>query len=171
MATIVAVEDDPAIADLLDMYLRREDHRVYLAADGERGLELIAAHRPDVVILDVGLPGIDGLEVCRRIRELSLRQEELVADRKEDDLLRLLAEKQRLIGMHQAISANFSPLAGLIQLKRLPLLAGTYSPLMKARPSICSAAARCCHWAWVVATGFSLCCVIPASLAWPVVRK
>lgn len=48
-------------------------------------------------------------EVCRRIRELSLQQEELVAGRKEDDLLRLLSEKQRLIGMHQAISAKAAP--------------------------------------------------------------
>ena len=57
MATIVVVEDDPDIADLLDLYLRRDGHRVYLAADGAAGLELIGVHHPDVVILDVGLPG------------------------------------------------------------------------------------------------------------------
>ena len=66
--TVVVVEDDPGIADLLDLYLRQAGYRVLLAPDGERGLELIAQHRPVLVVLDIGLPGIDGLEVCRRIR-------------------------------------------------------------------------------------------------------
>lgn len=86
----MAVEDDPAIADLLDMYLRREDHRVYLAADGERGLELIAAHRPDVVILDVGLPGIDGLEVCRRIRASDAAVSVVFLTARDDEIDRVL---------------------------------------------------------------------------------
>ena len=67
--TIVVVEDDPNIADLVDMYLRREGFRVLQAADGEKGLEIIRREKPRLVILDVGLPGaIDGLEVCRRLR-------------------------------------------------------------------------------------------------------
>ena len=67
--TIVVVEDDPNIADLVDLYLRREGWRVLQAADGARGLELIARERPRLVVLDVGLPGgVDGLEVCRRLR-------------------------------------------------------------------------------------------------------
>ena len=67
--TIVVVEDDPNIADLVDLYLRREGFRVLLAGDGERGMELVARERPRLVVLDVGLPGaLDGLEVCRRLR-------------------------------------------------------------------------------------------------------
>jgi DNA-binding response OmpR family regulator len=66
--TVVVVEDDPGIADLLDLYLRQAGYRVLLAPSGERGLELITQHRPALVVLDIGLPGIDGLEVCRRIR-------------------------------------------------------------------------------------------------------
>ena len=66
--TVVVVEDDPAIADLLDLYLRQAGYRVLQAPTGERGLELVAQHRPVLVVLDIGLPGIDGLEVCRRIR-------------------------------------------------------------------------------------------------------
>jgi DNA-binding response OmpR family regulator len=69
--TLVVVEDDPSIADLLDLYLRQAGYRVLLAPSGERGLELIAQHRPALVVLDIGLPGIDGLEVCRRIRTQS----------------------------------------------------------------------------------------------------
>jgi DNA-binding response OmpR family regulator len=68
--TIVVVEDDHHIADLVDMYLRHEGFRVLLAEEGERGLEIIEREKPKLVILDVGLPGsIDGLEVCRRLRQ------------------------------------------------------------------------------------------------------
>jgi DNA-binding response OmpR family regulator len=67
--TIVVVEDDPNIADLVDMYLRREGFRVIQASDGETGLAAIKREKPRMAILDVGLPGdVDGLEVCRRVR-------------------------------------------------------------------------------------------------------
>ena len=66
--SLVVVEDDAHIADLLDLYLREAGFRVLQAATGERGLELVDAYRPVMVILDIGLPGIDGFEVCRRIR-------------------------------------------------------------------------------------------------------
>jgi DNA-binding response OmpR family regulator len=67
--TVVVVEDDPHIADLVDLYLRREGFRVLLAGDGERGLEIFRQEDPSIVILDVGLPGArDGFDVCRAIR-------------------------------------------------------------------------------------------------------
>ena len=66
-ATIVVVEDDEHLADLVEMYLRQEGFRVVQAATGERGLEAVRSQRPRMVILGVGLPGgIDGLQVCRR---------------------------------------------------------------------------------------------------------
>jgi DNA-binding response OmpR family regulator len=67
--TIVIVEDDPNIADLVDMYLRQDGFRVLQTTEGERALEMVARERPRLIILDVGLAGaIDGLEVCRRLR-------------------------------------------------------------------------------------------------------
>ena len=70
--TVVVVEDDPHIADLVDLYLRREGFRVLLAGDGERGLEVFRREQPWIVILDVGLPGArDGFDVCREIRAQS----------------------------------------------------------------------------------------------------
>jgi DNA-binding response OmpR family regulator len=67
--TIVLVEDDPNIADLVDLYLRQAGFRVYQASTGEAGLDVVKVRDPKLVILDVGLPGdIDGLEVCRRLR-------------------------------------------------------------------------------------------------------
>ncbi len=70
--TVVVVEDDPSIADLIEMYLRRAGFRVLQAATGERGLQLIEQQRPVIVLLDIGLPDIDGFEVCRRIRATSM---------------------------------------------------------------------------------------------------
>ena len=69
--TLVVVEDDANIADLLDAYLRDAGFRVLQAPSGERGLELINQHRPALVLLDIGLPDIDGFEVCRRVRSKS----------------------------------------------------------------------------------------------------
>jgi DNA-binding response OmpR family regulator len=69
--TIVVVDDEANIADLVDLYLTREGFRVYQAAAGEAGLAAFQRHRPRLVVLDVGLPDLDGLEVCRRIRATS----------------------------------------------------------------------------------------------------
>ena len=69
--TIVVVDDEPNIADLVDLYLTREGFRVLKCATGESGLEAVRDQRPRLVVLDVGLPDIDGLEVCKRIRQTS----------------------------------------------------------------------------------------------------
>jgi DNA-binding response OmpR family regulator len=69
---LIVIEDDSNIADLLDTYLRTAGFRVLLAPTGERGLELISQHSPALAIVDIGLPDIDGFDVCRRIREQSI---------------------------------------------------------------------------------------------------
>ena len=66
--TILVVDDEANIADLVDMYLRKEGFRVLKAGSGEDALAAAKRERPRLVVLDVGLPGIDGLEVCRRLR-------------------------------------------------------------------------------------------------------
>jgi DNA-binding response OmpR family regulator len=66
---IVVVEDDPAIADLVELYLRKDGYRVYQAGDGETALRHIRERSPRLLVLDIGLPGtMDGLEVCRQVR-------------------------------------------------------------------------------------------------------
>ncbi len=66
--TILVVDDEANIADLVDMYLRKEGFRVLKAGTGEDALAAAKREPPRLVVLDVGLPGIDGLEVCRRLR-------------------------------------------------------------------------------------------------------
>ena len=69
--TIVVVDDEPNIADLVDLYLAREGFRVLKTDTGEAGLQAVQDHRPRLVVLDVGLPDVDGLEVCKRLRATS----------------------------------------------------------------------------------------------------
>ena len=66
--SILIVEDEQAIADLVRAYLRREGFDVVWARSGEQALEELARHPVRLVVLDIGLPGIDGFEVCRRLR-------------------------------------------------------------------------------------------------------
>jgi DNA-binding response OmpR family regulator len=71
MATVLIVDDDPKIRELLRLYVEREGHRAAFAADGPEALAVARQSRPDLVLLDVMLPGLDGFEVCRRLREVS----------------------------------------------------------------------------------------------------
>jgi CheY-like chemotaxis protein len=65
---ILVVDDDPRLLHVVSMYLSIEGYDVDTAPNGEEGLQHLEAQRPDLVILDVMMPGIDGLEACRRIK-------------------------------------------------------------------------------------------------------
>lgn len=67
----VVIEDDADIASLLELALLSQGFEVRIANDGQLGVDLVADLAPDLVTLDVGLPGIDGIEVCRRIRRMT----------------------------------------------------------------------------------------------------
>lgn len=71
MASILLVDDEPAIIESLTYSLRREGFEVTTASDGPQALNLFYAIHPDLVILDIRLPGMDGLEVCRMLRARS----------------------------------------------------------------------------------------------------
>ena len=66
---ILVVDDDTNICELLRLYLTKEGYQVTVANDGEEGLEKFNQVKPDMVLLDVMMPRMDGLEVCRRIRK------------------------------------------------------------------------------------------------------
>ena len=67
---ILVVDDDTNICELLRLYLTKEGYQVTTANDGEEGLEKFSQVKPDMVLLDVMMPRLDGLEVCRRIRKM-----------------------------------------------------------------------------------------------------
>ena len=68
---ILIIEDEKPIGDILKFNLERENYKVIYALDGEAGLELALSKAPDLILLDVMLPGMDGFDVCRRVREKS----------------------------------------------------------------------------------------------------
>ncbi|GAA3273642.1 response regulator transcription factor [Dactylosporangium vinaceum] len=70
-ARVLVVEDDQHLAHLVSRYLQRDDFEVEHAGDGAAAVTHARRFAPDVVILDIGLPGIDGLEVCRRLRQFT----------------------------------------------------------------------------------------------------
>lgn len=69
--SVLIVDDDSKLRTLLADYLKKEDFRVFAAVSGPEALTAFAEHNPDIVVLDLMLPGMDGYEVCRRIREKS----------------------------------------------------------------------------------------------------
>jgi len=70
-AKILVIDDEAGIRDLVTAYLRREGYEVYTAADGPGGLKAARAYKPDLIVLDIMLPGMDGLEVLTRLRRES----------------------------------------------------------------------------------------------------
>ena len=68
---ILVVDDEQAVSDLLAYNLRRASYEVITAADGHAALEMAESHHPDLILLDLMLPGIEGLDVCRELRKTS----------------------------------------------------------------------------------------------------
>jgi DNA-binding response OmpR family regulator len=68
---VLVVDDEPSILEFVELGLRYEGFEVELASDGPAALAASAARRPDLIVLDLNLPGMDGLEVCRRLRQAS----------------------------------------------------------------------------------------------------
>jgi two-component system alkaline phosphatase synthesis response regulator PhoP len=71
MAKILVIDDEPSIVNLVKAYLKPEGFEVYTASDGNAGLKAARAYKPDVIVLDLMLPGLDGLEVLTRLRRES----------------------------------------------------------------------------------------------------
>src|SRR5262245_749550 len=68
---VLVVEDDGNLADLVQSYLQAEGFAVRVAADGVQALHLAHTARPDLLVLDIMLPGLSGIELCRRVRQFS----------------------------------------------------------------------------------------------------
>ena len=102
---ILIVEDDPRTSSSVALYLRHAGYDVAEARDGVSALDVAATHRPDLVVLDLMLPGLDGLEVCRTLRQSgSTPVIMLTARAMEDDKLRGLES-----GADDYVTKPFSP--------------------------------------------------------------
>ena len=103
---ILVVEDEPPIADVLRLYLDRAGYAVAVESDGLRGLAAVRERRPDAVILDVGLPGMDGTEICRRMRAEDDWTPVLFCTARDDEVDRVLGLE---MGGDDYITKPFSP--------------------------------------------------------------
>jgi DNA-binding response OmpR family regulator len=122
--TIVVVEDDSNIADLLDMYLRREGFRVLQASTGQAGLEAIQREHPRMAILDLSLPGgMDGLELCRRLRAASPLPV-LILTARDSEVDRVLGLE---MGADDYVTKPFSPREVVARVKAILRRAEGYS--------------------------------------------
>ncbi len=104
-STVLIVEDDPHALELVRLYLGQDGHQVLIAMDGIEGLRLAREAAPDLIVLDLMLPGIDGTEVCRQVRQESNVPIIMVTARVE--------EEDRLMGLEMGaddyITKPFSP--------------------------------------------------------------
>lgn len=111
---VLMVEDHPDIADLYQLKLQLEGYRVAVAADGVSGLELARSLRPDVVLLDVHLPHLDGMQLLAALREDEATRDLPVVVFSEDDNPMLIKEAQRLSAAAYLTKAHLLP-SGLSQ--------------------------------------------------------
>jgi DNA-binding response OmpR family regulator len=103
---VLVVEDDRAIADLVRLYLRREGFGVQVEGDGAAALDAVARLCPVAVVLDVGLPGLDGIEVCRRLRAGGDWTPVLFVTARDDEVDRIVGLE---LGADDYVTKPFSP--------------------------------------------------------------
>ncbi len=103
--TVVVVDDERNIAELVELYLEREGFRVRTAADAATGLAAVRESRPRAVVLDIGLPDRDGLELCRELREQSSVPVILLTAR-DEEVDRVLGLE---LGADDYVTKPFSP--------------------------------------------------------------
>ena len=103
---IVVAEDDPAVASLIRLYLPRDGFGVETYGDGTTALQAVITHRPVAVVLDIGLPGMDGIEVCRQLRASGDRTPVLFVTARDDEIDRVLGLE---LGADDYVTKPFSP--------------------------------------------------------------
>ncbi len=103
---VLLVEDEQAIADLVRRYLERDGFAVQVRGDGEAALDAVRTLRPAVVLLDVGLPVLDGVSVCRRLREAGDWTPILFVTARDDEVDRVLGLE---LGADDYVTKPFSP--------------------------------------------------------------
>ena len=103
---VLLVDDEPSILQLARMYLEREGYRVQEARDGESALEAAARLRPDLIVLDVMLPKLDGFEVCRRLRASGNGVAILMLTARDEDIDKILGLE---LGADDYLTKPFNP--------------------------------------------------------------
>ncbi len=128
MQTVLVVDDEAIVRDVVVRYLERDGYRTLEAADGDEALRLLESESPELVVLDVMLPGRDGLEVCRRIRAGSDLPIIMLTARGE--------EADRIVGLELGaddyVTKPFSPRELAVRVRNLLKRAAAAPPLPRS---------------------------------------
>lgn len=130
MTKILVVDDDPHIVEVIGYSLQKAGHQFSTAKDGSEAIEVFNTEAPDLIILDVGLPEIDGLEVCRQIRKTS-GIPILFLSARDEEIDRILGLE---IGGDDYVTKPFSPrelIARISVILKRTKLAGAIQPISK----------------------------------------
>jgi len=121
---VLVVDDDVTIRDVVRRYLEGAGHEVDVAGDGPTALHLVATEAPDIVVLDLMLPGMGGLEVCRRLRELAPVPVVMVTARTQ--------EEDRIVGLELGaddyVGKPFSPRELVLRVEAVLRRSGVTAP-------------------------------------------
>ena len=137
---ILVVEDEPTLVDTLDYSLRKQGYTVLTATDGRAAIEAARKERPDLVVLDIMLPGLDGFEVCRILRqEMSVPILMLTARTEEVD---------KIVGLEVGADDYLTkPFSMRELMARIKALLAPRAPGPRGEPRQTAACARCCDGA------------------------
>jgi DNA-binding response OmpR family regulator len=127
--SVLVVDDDPTVSDVVRRYLEQAGCRVRLAGDGGSGLAAIDAERPDLVVLDIMMPGIDGLEVCRRLRGTHPGLPVIMLTALGEEVDRVLGLE---VGADDYVTKPFSPRELVLRVRSVLRRAG--GPAVEAAP-------------------------------------
>src|SRR5436190_19921660 len=130
MATVLVVDDEPIVRDVVVRYLRRDGYETREAATGDEARRILEAESPELVVLDVMLPGVDGLELCRWIRSRSELPVIMLTARGE--------ETDRIVGLELGaddyVTKPFSPRELAVRVRNL--LRRTTSPSLESERAL-----------------------------------
>ncbi|MFM1654248.1 response regulator [Brevibacillus sp. B_LB10_24] len=106
MTKILVVDDEPSIAKLLQFNLEKAGYQVVIALDGKQGLEMARQEKPDFIVLDLMLPKMDGMDVCKTLRQERINTPILMLTAKDDELDKVLGLE---LGADDYLTKPFSP--------------------------------------------------------------
>ena len=128
---ILLVDDEPNIVELAQLYLEREGYRIISASDGKAALAAVEQHRPDLIVLDLMLPEIDGLEVCRTLRGKKDAVSILMLTARDEDIDKILGLE---LGADDYLTKPFNPRELVARVKAVLRRSGSSGDLQQDEP-------------------------------------
>ncbi|HOB22212.1 MAG: response regulator transcription factor [Firmicutes bacterium] len=125
---ILVVDDEPNVCELIRIYLEREGYDVIIAHDGETALSLIEQERPQLVVLDLMLPKLDGWKVCEKLRSRGNKIPIIMLSAKGEEMDRILGLE---LGADDYVTKPFSPMELVARIKALFRRLGTQEEVLR----------------------------------------